>query len=1690
MSEFPAEGGENGDMQAVMENFQKKNNLVTGRTHVSHHPQVTSSSQMLTTNQSQSSSSSRVAKSSQRILTSSSSSSEMKASSMKSDLTELKRGISEMKNMTNFSRMRSSMENLVDRDAGGKEEADLTEPLVTFPDPDTPPPVTAGSPSQLTSLNTLNNLHGMNQPLGITNISGGQETMKFEQKKMTSASKTKVVTDGFSAEKATANSAEMRALQAGDVSYKEQSAATAARARVELDGVSAEKSIAAAREQRSLKAGDLSHQESNNMAASTMKLQSDSFSSEKKAMAAQQQRQTVTSSGIFNHEKHVASSSQSSITIASKGVTSKSSMLTAASAVNQLMNGILPAEEELLSLPLDDLDLLCSKSNPQDVERAIAKYCGFLDNFLEKLKSAEQKKAPLLLNRVNEIIRKAWAVPTHGHELGYTLCNTLRTRGGLDLLMTNCVASDQDLQFSSARLLEQCLTTENRAHVVEHGLEKVVNVACVCTKNANSVDHARVGTGILEHLFKHSEGTCSDVIRLGGLDAVLFECRKNDVETLRHCAGALANLSLYGGAENQEAMIKRKVPMWLFPLAFHNDDNIKYYACLAIAVLVANKEIEAAVLKSGTLDLVEPFVTSHNPYEFAKSNLAHAHGQSKNWLERLVPVLSSKREEARNLAAFHFCMEAGIKKRQGNTEIFRAIGAIEPLKKVASCPNAIASKYAAQALRLIGEEIPHKLSQQVPLWSTEDVREWVKQIGFAECAGNFVESRVDGDLLLQLTEENLREDIGLTNGIRRRRFTRELQNLKKMADYSSRDTGNLNSFLQSIGQEFSIYTYSMLNAGVDKDSIRNLSEDQLLSECGIANSIHRLRILDAIKNMQHNQFSSCENESPDKSLDVFVSYRRSNGSQLASLLKVHLQLRGFSVFIDVERLEAGKFDNNLLQSIRQAKHFLLVLTPKALERCIQDNECKDWVHREIVAALQSQCNIIPIIDNFQWPEPEELPEDMRAVCHFNGVRWIHDYQDACVDKLERFMRGEIPMRSELSGGIPRGMASKDPTTIQSRFRKTPSPSRWLMGLPPASPRVKFLHGHPGESPVPRRPCNSSSTRSKSLELLDKEEEIESRTSTANRESPTRPRSRSLDGFLDEDLPTEDSQSINVNGEVAVEWAEGSENLDKRSMRFVQGSSNLEKDPKFVGKYKNFETSSREFQNLGEGCIRYIRNSNDLQTDPTKFVQKSKSWDEGSEDMKHIEKGSTIFNQGCENLNDNCTKLEHTKEGSMDVIKGLKNVERSKIKEFQESDFSKENTSRFSQASDGLGWLNMKENQGVKNLDEAGIKEEQKNGMQNLWCKSKERESVRKDSVGSNGRYQKVNYLEFSKNGEENKSKPIEEENILESWRASKAVQDNNFIDTNIGEFVSGQQEAKFVASKPRRNLNNPLWKISPSKNSIILNSAYTELDKSVSELCSEQCLGDSTSINSLYNPQPLPRHRNRGIFSDNLESSAESNSSDTENSQTHKHQQYNLQISSEGNYSDTANIKKCIKGDKLKIPSEENDLETSDIKKQKSEENKLKIFSEENTLNREILKRDEILSSNMIIPSEENHSEKKIHEKPKTPAHNLKISSDTEVPPRDKSQLDNLKLHSVEDCLERKAPRRPPKGLRGSHGDKRCIAKARSCGAGLDVEEDTERSARDKVQGSLLSLPAGAEPKRKRNFMDKCVNKVRAFMRK
>jgi AraC-like DNA-binding protein len=298
-------------------------------------------------------------------------------------------------------------------------------------------------------------------------------------------------------------------------------------------------------------------------------------------------------------------------------------------------------------------------------------------------------------------------------------------------------------------------------------------------------------------------------------------------------------------------------------------------------------------------------------------------------------------------------------------------------------------------------EVPYKLSHQVPLWTVQDVQYWISKIGFKDFAASFEEQMVDGDLLLLLSDDELREDLGMSSRLLRKRFRRELDSLKVAADYSCIDETQMDRVLMSASPSLSIYTYRLLEMGVDTSQLPLLSDEMLAGMAGISNPIHRRQILAVGQECAHAE--DMELTILRKHIDVFISYRRSTGNQLASLIKVLLQLRGHKVFIDVDRLYAGKFDSSLLKNIQAASHFILVLTPLAMDRLLDDQECEDWVHKEIRCAIDHHRNVIPVFDPaFQWPDESRIPPDIRAITRFNGVRWVHEYQEACVDKLERF----------------------------------------------------------------------------------------------------------------------------------------------------------------------------------------------------------------------------------------------------------------------------------------------------------------------------------------------------------------------------------------------------------------------------------------------------------------------------------------------------------------------------------------------------------------------------------------------------------------------------------------------------------------------------------------------------------------
>ena len=165
------------------------------------------------------------------------------------------------------------------------------------------------------------------------------------------------------------------------------------------------------------------------------------------------------------------------------------------------MNGTLVSLEDadlMSSLPsLDDLDILDSSSDPADVEQAKAKYTGAMSSCVERLKDMAKRNKqshmmPVYLDRVSQMVGKAWAVPApHGQSLASSLCDVLRDNGGLDVLINNCVSNDNNIQLSSARLLEQCLTQENREYVVECGLDKVIYQKFIATTTFQSFSLTR-----------------------------------------------------------------------------------------------------------------------------------------------------------------------------------------------------------------------------------------------------------------------------------------------------------------------------------------------------------------------------------------------------------------------------------------------------------------------------------------------------------------------------------------------------------------------------------------------------------------------------------------------------------------------------------------------------------------------------------------------------------------------------------------------------------------------------------------------------------------------------------------------------------------------------------------------------------------------------------------------------------------------------------------------------------------------------------------------------------------------------------------------------------------------------------------------------------------------------------------------
>jgi len=132
---------------------------------------------------------------------------------------------------------------------------------------------------------------------------------------------------------------------------------------------------------------------------------------------------------------------------------------------------------------------------------------------------------------------------------------------------------------------------------------------------------------------------------------------------------------------------------------------------------------------------------------------------------------------------------------------------------------------------------------------------------------------------------------------------------------------------------------------------------------------------------------------------VFLCYRRTNVPWALAIFQ-NLTQHGYDVFFDYQGIASGDFEHLILGNITARAHFLVLLTPSALERC---DDPADWLRREIETALASHRNIVPLmLEGFDFGTPKianQLKDKLNSLKHYNGLSIPPEYFLEAMERL-------------------------------------------------------------------------------------------------------------------------------------------------------------------------------------------------------------------------------------------------------------------------------------------------------------------------------------------------------------------------------------------------------------------------------------------------------------------------------------------------------------------------------------------------------------------------------------------------------------------------------------------------------------------------------------------------------------------
>lgn len=165
------------------------------------------------------------------------------------------------------------------------------------------------------------------------------------------------------------------------------------------------------------------------------------------------------------------------------------------------------------------------------------------------------------------------------------------------------------------------------------------------------------------------------------------------------------------------------------------------------------------------------------------------------------------------------------------------------------------------------------------------------------------------------------------------------------------------------------------------------------------------------------------------SYDVFISYRRKDGSDYARQIQLKLQNYGYNVFLDFDELKDSVFDKRIMNAISNSKVFIAILTPQYLSKA---SNPEDWVRKEIECAVEKGVHIVPINIDRQWQGfPSNCPEHIAKYIGqhqyseiFTGSQFVTTMDDLNKHRLRPYIK-VASMSQPAVGAVVRVRADMD-----------------------------------------------------------------------------------------------------------------------------------------------------------------------------------------------------------------------------------------------------------------------------------------------------------------------------------------------------------------------------------------------------------------------------------------------------------------------------------------------------------------------------------------------------------------------------------------------------------------------------------------------------------------------------------------